>query len=207
MAAFSEQVNAILEQTLDLVAQLSPEQIDALTAQLLERRQAGRQPQDIFLQLARLSTIGTVEVAPIRDADSARAPQILLSRRPESDPHWGGLWHLPGNVIVARPQTEVTEQIPMNVLADGVLQEFTGVERVGDFALFDAHPRTSARGTELTVFGHVPVDLAPGYDEPEGGHFFSFDTVRDELPPEVFITGHPETLLKAMQAYKRKGER
>lgn len=190
----------------EALSRLSPEQIDALTANLLARREPGRQPYPVFMELARLSTIGTVEIAPIRDVNSKVAPQVLLARRPESDiSEWAGKWHLPGNVVLALPQTKDTVALPMNVYADGVLEkEFGGVTRTGDFDLFDAHVRTGARGTELTAFGNVPVDLKPDYDEPAGGRFFSFDTVKDELSPDDMISGHADTLLKAMQAYNRR---
>lgn len=188
------------------LAQLSPEQIDALTANLLAAREPGRQPLAVFLELARLSTIGTVEIAPIRDVNKTEAPQILLARRPKDDiPEWAGKWHLPGNVILARPQTKETVVLPMNVFADGVLKnEFEGVNRTGDFVMFDSHVRTGNRGTELTTFGNVPVDLAKGYEEPVGGRFFSFDTVREQLSPDDMISGHPDTLFKAMRAYKHR---
>ncbi len=196
-----------LESANALIAELSPAQIDALTADLLSRREPGHQPLGIFLELARLSTIGTVEIAPIRDVRRNAPPQILLSRRSEHDEHWPGLWHLPGNVVLAMPQTEETIPQPYNVFADGILKkEFKGVERTGDFNLFDAHVRTAARGTELTAFGHVGVDLALEYEEPVGGQFFDFDTVLDQIPPDRLISGHADTLLKAMRSYKRAGQ-
>lgn len=194
-----------VERMLEEVRQLSPEQISELTARLLEMRTPGRQPLDVFTQLARLSTIGTVEIAPVRDANRTEPPQILLSRRPDDDPFWPGLWHLPGNVVVARQQTAQTVIMPMEVFADGVLEnEFEGVKRVGNLDLFDSHVRTGARGTELTSFYISPVDLMEGYSEPVGGSLFSFDKVREQIHPDNMISGHPETLLKAMRAYRRR---
>jgi hypothetical protein len=60
----------------------------------------GLLPEDLFIELARLTVLSTVEVVCLRQG--AAGIEVLLTQRAETDPFWAGQWHSPGSVI--RPQ-------------------------------------------------------------------------------------------------------
>lgn len=53
--------------------------------------------EDLFVELARLTVLSTVEVVCLRRG--AAGIEVLLTQRVETDPFWAGQWHSPGSVI------------------------------------------------------------------------------------------------------------
>lgn len=57
----------------------------------------GLLPEDLFIELARLTVLSTVEVVCLRQG--AVGIEVLLTQRAETDPFWAGQWHSPGSIV------------------------------------------------------------------------------------------------------------
>lgn len=80
------------------MAKPTPEQI-ADAARVIEESfdpKTGRHPIEIFHAICRTTVRPVAELTiftPSKD-------KILLTQRPEDDPHFSGMWHLPGVIVV-----------------------------------------------------------------------------------------------------------
>lgn len=68
-------------------------------AKNLQALTPGELPLDIFVEFAKLSVTPVVEIVPINVNEKNGEIQILLKRRPHSDPIWPNLLHTPGTVV------------------------------------------------------------------------------------------------------------
>lgn len=57
----------------------------------------GLLPEDLFIELARLTVLAGVEVVCLRQG--AVGVEVLLTQRVESDQFWAGQWHSPGSIV------------------------------------------------------------------------------------------------------------
>lgn len=60
-------------------------------------------PEELFVQIARLTVLSAVELVCVRTAAGGQV-EVLLTQRAEVDPFWPGEWHCPGSVL--RPTDE-----------------------------------------------------------------------------------------------------
>lgn len=83
---------------LELETEFTAEQI-AEAARVIEESydpKTGRHPLDIFLAICRTTVRPVVELV-IFDLNKEK---ILLTQRPDDDPHFSGMWHLPGVIVL-----------------------------------------------------------------------------------------------------------
>ncbi len=57
----------------------------------------GLLPEELFLELARLTVLAGVEVVCLRRGDAGI--EVLLTQRAQTDPFWAGQWHSPGSIV------------------------------------------------------------------------------------------------------------
>ena len=179
---------------------MSKEELAALAAACLERLEPGRQPFSLFEQLARHVVTSTVEIVPLLQSDGAQ--KVLLARRPDDDPWWPGMWHLPGTILL--PSDAANDTRDYDTPIERLLHdEFHGsIAKVGAVNLFDIQRRSIPRGKEQTVFGWIDIVLNDGYSHAEGGTFFDVTGLDANLPDGGVIDGHMDTIRLAL---KRKG--
>lgn len=156
----------------------------AAAVETLSRLEKGVLPYPLFLQLARLATLSTVELVPIRNKDSQ--PEVLLLQRPEGDV-WEHQWHVPGTVIIptdplAHPH-DFSAPLSRLIGSNGELK--SGVATISAPILADVERRKTERGDEMAAIHYVEVE-----GEPETGRFFSMDTFPGNVPAAGMIDHH-----------------
>jgi len=173
-----------------------------LAASCLERLEPGLQPLPLFVQLARLVVMSTVEIVPFKPADEN--PKVLLAKRPDDDMWWPGQWHIPGTVLL--PTDDATDVHDFDTPTDRLFKnEFhDSVIKTGNVNVFDAQRRSGGRGAEQTVFGWANIALANGFTEAIGGEFFDPENIEKELAGEIIIDGHTSTVKHALRNYKTR---
>ena len=179
--------------------QASPEELAELAAQCMERLTPGRQPLDLFSQVARLFVLSTVEVVPMRFNEQTERLDVLLAQRPDDCRWWPGQWHAPGTVLLETDALEDPHDFraPVDRAIKG---EFRGtVVRTGPIETFDAQRRRGARGVELSAFTTFPVDLAEGHDRPYKGEFFDAEKVVENPPEGGLVALHDELIIGAFE--------
>ena len=163
----------------------------------LSKFEQGRLPYPLFMQLARLATLATVELVPLRDNNNDA--EILLTPRPEGDP-WEGQWHVPGTVILptdplAHPY-DYSAPLARLIGPDGELRN--GVKAVSEPRMIDTERRKTRRGDELAVIHYVEVE-----GEPEEGRFFPMRDFPERIPQPGVIDHHVGFIKRAVAAYLR----
>lgn len=85
-------------------------------AAALDSLEPGFLPEQIFYSLSRLSVLTAAEVVPLRRTLDG-GYEVLLTRRPDLDPFFGGLVHCPGQIyrpgdsLSDRPKKVVQEEL------------------------------------------------------------------------------------------------
>lgn len=74
----------------------TPEEI-RLARDVLSRLEPGLLPFEIFKEVARIWVTPIIELVPLRRG--ANGTEVLLFKRPDDDPVWGGQLHTPGTVL------------------------------------------------------------------------------------------------------------
>lgn len=59
--------------------------------------EVGLLPEDLFIELARLTVLAGVEVVCLRQG--VAGVEVLLTQRADADPFWAGQWHSPGSIV------------------------------------------------------------------------------------------------------------
>lgn len=138
--------------------------------QLLSRLKPGKLPFDIFLETARLTVTPIVEVVPMR-RNRQGTVEVLLTRRDDSDPVWGGMLHTPGTVVRATDQSSGNQDA-----FDRILQgELSGVKATKPVFVENIfHP--VKRGMEQAQVYYIEV-----LEDPPVGSFYDVT----ELPPNI----------------------
>jgi hypothetical protein len=67
---------------------------------IIKKLQKGNLPQDIFVAIAEKTVTPIVEIVPVRRNAEGKT-EVLLTRRPDNDPIWPGMLHVPGTVVRA----------------------------------------------------------------------------------------------------------
>lgn len=161
-------------------------------AQTLSKLPRGYLPFPLFIQVTRLMTTPTLELAPIRMR--GEEPEIYLTQRPADDPYWPSGWHIPGTVIRSTDE-------------EGDFR--TGFDRVKSDELGPAFTYKDEpvyvttkfwdvlRGRELDAVHYVLVEVD---DRAKlDGKFFT----QSELPATT-LEHHKVMIPEIFEAYKRK---
>lgn len=175
---------------------ITPEQSLKELVEKLRDFEPGVLPYPLFMEIARLSTLSTIELVPIR-ADSGDRPEVLLTQRPDGDP-WEGQWHVPGTVLLPTDRIEHThdyrDAFARLLGKNGELK--SGVKMAGEPVEVHTERRKSRRGAELSVVHYVPV-----VGEPEVGGYFSMDDFPHNVPSRGVIEHHVPMIQKAVKRY------
>jgi hypothetical protein len=150
---------------------LTADEIDILVG-LLAKLPAGRQPLEVFLEIARIRTLPVLELVVL--GSNEKRQDVLLTRRSKDDTIWPGLWHIPGVVLAAQDKT-------MEGALDRLINtEFEGLELGAAPVFAKTYLRCSARGSE-----QASIYLAHAVGKPLVGEFFNVYNL-----PEDIVTDH-----------------
>lgn len=148
------------------------------TVSFLEQVPQGHLPYELFLQIARLGVLGTVELVPLRRAQD-NTTEVLLLKRPQKD-IWSNQWHVPGTVMLPTDRVEYPsdyrDPLERLVSSTGELAG-TGLKFVHDPVMTETERRVTARGHEIAAIHYVEVA-----GEPQHGKFFSPDDLLTDVP-------------------------
>jgi hypothetical protein len=151
-----------------------PSQEEITTAaEILSRLKPGFLPQDIFLQVTRLTVSPTVEVVPFRIYDNRL--QVLLIKRSDDDPNWPNMLHTPGTVILSTDK----EGSYISALQRVIKDELGSVALAGKPQYVESVFHMVNRGMEDAKVFYVEVLGVP----PEGT-FYDID----KLPSNIVTT-------------------
>lgn len=136
---------------------------------LLKKLPAGFLPLDIFIEIARLTTLSIIEFVPFRNINGYT--EILLLRRDSDDTLWPNELHTPGTVI--RP----TDLDSNDHLAfHRILDEELGGTKVSEPIYVGSNLHKSRRGAEQAQIFWVEV-----LDEPKVGNFYRIDRLPSNM--------------------------
>lgn len=196
------------------VGKLSVEHRAAMAAAYLNGLEAGRQPLELFTQLARLTVISTVELVPLRSNPDTDATEVLLLQRPNTDDWWPNQWHVPGTVVLPtdtithdndidfaqssfRPSDSYSSTISRLIKAE--LGDTIYVPETPH--LLEARHREGIRGHESTIMFWSAVEVV-SLAIPSGKFFPTMEVI--ENPPEAgLVVGHADLVERAADAYER----
>jgi hypothetical protein len=158
-------------------------------AGLLAKLEPGLLPYPVFLQVARLVTLPIVEIVPLRKT-RIDTIEILLTKRPDDDPHWPGKLHTPGTVIRAT-DSEGSYEDAFERILEG---ELAGI-KTSQPVFVQNLLHHEGRGMADAHIYYVEV-----YSEPFEGSFYDVDHL-----PETIAWSQPifiETAVSAFRAAK-----
>jgi len=122
-------------------------------AEILKKLEPGYLPPELFFEFTRLTVTPVVEVVPLRLRGDRG--EVLLLRRDESDPIWGGLLHTPGTVI--RTTDSSVDKALARLLRDE-LQAYETSEAV----FVENRLHYQSRGMELAIVYWVEIRREAG---------------------------------------------
>jgi ADP-ribose pyrophosphatase YjhB (NUDIX family) len=163
----------------------SQEEISLVTA-ILARLQPGFLPKSIFLEVARLCTTPTIELVPLRSTGDD--VEVLLTQRPDDDPHWSNQWHVPGTVVRA---TDVGNDF--NKLFQRLCDEELQAHPVATPQRVGQTFQKVTRGTELTNIFYI--DLSD--TQTPVGEWYPAHSL-----PDTIIETQRELIAQAVKAFK-----
>lgn len=155
---------------------------------LLRQLEPGFLPFEIFLQIARITTLSIIEFVPLRKNFEGQI-EVLLLDRGDSDPIWPNALHTPGTVI--RPtDTESTKHLAFLRITEEELKETKASEPhfVGSIL------HTSKRGAE-----HAQIYWVQIIGEPKVGKFYP----ASDLPVEL-INSQRKFISLAVKSYEQR---
>lgn len=117
---------------------------------------------------------------------------VLLTKRPDTDDYWPGLWHIPGTVILATDTEETYESCFDRLLS----KELYGLVDISKPVWYDIEFWQVERGRELDQLYYA--ELVSNRTLPEDVQFFS----ADDLPTNL-MNHHYSVIAKAVDAYKK----
>lgn len=156
-------------------------------AAALDKLEPGYLPEPIFYALSRLCVTAAAEVVPIRRSMNG-GYEVLLTRRPDSDPFFGGLVHCPGQIY--RPGDTLDDR-PKKVVAEEMAHTVVETEPV---LIPDTYIHDYGRGPVIERIHYVFVSSS------EDGEFYSVD----DLPPDL-LSGHDKLIRYAINYINNLG--
>ena len=183
-------MNVVQWSSMDNADKLSPEETKTLLF-LLSKFSPGFLPFDIFNEIARICVLAPIEVIPFRKTE--RGVEVLLTKRPETDPFWGGLFHFPGTIVRATDTDDTFATQFKRIFND----ELKGLNTTKP-EYFRTQFQHLSRGAVVTTIFWVEVK-----EEPKVGTFFPVKEL-----PENIIEYHAENVRLAAEVFeKSKTER
>lgn len=179
---------------------VTPEQEEAIAANYLAKlaeQRPDQLPYEIFLPVAKLMVMHTVEVGfvkpPEEDGESAL---VLLTQRPATDKFWPSQWHVPGSVV--RATDPVKHEHDYDAAFSRVLDEVGGdIQVIRKPVEFDTVRRKGIRGSEVTVRLLAEVE-----GDPANGTFFDAADIIRRPPEEGLIGSHAAAIEKIAATYR-----
>ena len=178
--------------TVDAATRLS------LTVEGMKDREPGRQPFELFKQMARIAVLPTYEAAIIRPNEQEQSVDILMKQRKSENGNqdwWEGQWHVPGTVMLS--SDEYPEDFEdFSVMRKRLFEAELGdaLEVVGNPYILPPVLRGGDRGKEVTVRELMLAEMKPGKQLPENTQFFEIRNVL-AIPPGGGLVGtHAEFL-------------
>ena len=152
---------------------------------LLGKLEPGYLPTDIFYAVLRLVVTPTYLAVPLYD--NGKKLQVQLIKRGMSDPHWAGLLHLPGTVIIATDKTieDTYSRLIKNEISDSKIK----IGPIYAGYVFDTIPR----GREVSIINYVLLEEAP-----RNGKLYDVDNL-----PKNIITTEIKRVVMAVEHYRK----
>lgn len=168
-------------------------------AESLKNFEPGRLPYPLFMEIARLAVLGTVEMVPLRTTPEGKT-EVLLTQRPKGDV-WAGQWHVPGTVMLptdtVKNGSDYDDAFERIFAKEGELQN--GLRLVGEPTYVSTERRKTARGDELSVIHYAEVA-----GEPSVGQFFDVDQLEHTVPAPGMIEHQMEFVQEAAEAFRAR---
>lgn len=170
--------------------------IDAIV-EGLSKLEPGYLRFDLFMQMARLSTMACIELVPIRHTTD-RVPEVLLVQRDFPGDPWAGEWHALGTIL--RPTDSKSdrssyEEPLARLIGDNC--EIDSASLLGAPVEIGTEFRMSRRGAELAVVHYVPVSG----ESTNRGEFFSMEDFPYNVPEKGVVEHHVPMIERAVKAY------
>jgi hypothetical protein len=173
------------------VIEHTPEEIAAAARVIRDSLdpETGRLPRELFYAASLVVPRLTVELAIL----SFDKKQVLLTDREDDDPHFTGMSHLPGVMMVPADVTQGRYNDAVDNAAVRAIDELEGTHIDSLFRLtpkwVNPVPREGPRGVEVPIiYGAILFD-----EEPAVGKMFDIDDL-----PESIYEHHPP-IIKAVQ--------
>ena len=141
-------------------------------------------PEPLFVSIARLAVLTAVECIPLRRAADGTI-EVLLFKRPDTDPIWPGMLHTPGTVV--RPSDATLEDSFKRLFKDELGNQQTYIPLFIGTDLI--HHK---RGGTVTLEHLLRVDQALGE-----GKFYDVDNI-----PDHFISQQRPMVQRAVERFK-----
>ena len=126
---------------------------------LLNKLEPGFFPSEIFYALARLIVTATYLVVPLYFDKELEELYVHLIQKEDDDPHWSGLLHIPGKIIL--PTDKSIDDVYSRLYQEEVkgLDILNGPIFCG--YVFDKIPR----GKEVSIINYVMLKSKPNFGE------------------------------------------
>jgi hypothetical protein len=170
----------------------------SLTVEGLKEREPGKQPFELFTQMARIAVLPTYEAAIIRPNEEKASVDILMKQRKSEGGNqdwWEGQWHVPGTVMLSSdeyPENFEDFSVMRNRLFKAELGD--ALEIVGEPYILPPVLRGGDRGKEVTVRELMLADIKQGKQLPDNTHFFEIRNVLANPPGGGLVGTHAEFL-------------
>lgn len=151
------------------MSEITKEEIQTLVT-LLAKLKPGYLPTDIFYAVLRLVVTPTYLAVPLYD--DGEKLQVQLIERDVNDPHWAGLLHLPGTVVLATDETieDTHDRLIKGEISDSKING----DPIYAGYVFDTIPR----GREVSIINYVMLE-----EEPKNGNLYDVDNLPDNIIP------------------------
>lgn len=164
-------------------------------AEVIWKLPKGTLPLELFYAVAAKVTVPTMELAPLRV--TGNKIEILLTKRPATDPYWPNLWHMTGTVIRANDDEG-------SDFASGVARvlrdELHGsIPMIGKPQFVGIHFWDVSRGRELDQMFYFVTDARD--EAVQEGQFFDVTDV-----PDTTIEHHKIMIPEIVDAFKASRE-
>jgi hypothetical protein len=191
------------------LAGLSEEEHNQIVAEELGRLEPGRQPFEIFKQLARIGVLPTLEFAAVKPNEEEDSFDIALKLRKSHGGNrdwWENQWHVPGTVLTADAEYPAPEnETDLSTFRNSLISAEFGdaIELTGEPITLPIVLREGPRGKEVTVRQMAPVRLVPGAELPDTIRFFDARNVLANPPDGGLVGSHDRLIRTVAEFYQR----
>jgi hypothetical protein len=162
----------------------SPEEINSVQ-HILARLQPGHLPLPIFAEVARLTVTPVIEIVPLK-IDTSGILRVLLEKRDNNDPHWAGMLHIPGTIVLSTDSGKTFEDALDRIIAKKLKVRASKPEFVESIFC------KVSRGAEVALIYMVEI-----IEEPVLGDLYDVKSL-----PKNIIEGHEHFIQIAVKRYE-----